>query len=81
KKARKEAAAAAQVEYEDVDSGSTVLTILAVIVAVLLVVLLAIILVLHIAPNSELALTIDEFIENITSRFSAANTFGGHWLL
>lgn len=81
KKARKEAAAAAQVEYEDVDSGSTVLTILAVIVAVLLVVLLAIILVLHIAPNSELALSIDEFIENITSRFSAANTFGGHWLL
>jgi len=81
KKARKEAAAAAQVEYEDVDSGSTVLTILAVIVAVLLVVLLAIILILHIAPGSELAMTIDEFIENITSRFSAVNTFGGHWLL
>lgn len=83
KKAKKEAAKNVdpQVEYENVDAGSTILTILAVIVAVLLVVLLAIILVLHLAPSSELALGIDEFIENITSRFSVINTFGGHRLL
>ena len=83
KKAKKEAAKNVdpQVEYENVDAGSTILTILAVIVAVLLVVLLAIILVLHLAPSSELALGIDEFIENITSRFSAINTFGGYRLL
>ena len=83
KKAKKEAAKNAdpQVEYENVDSGSTILTILAVLVAVLLVLLLAIILILHIAPGSELALQIDSVIENITSNFSAVNRFGGHRLI
>ena len=81
KKRKKEEAAAAQVEYEEVDSGSTVLTILAVIVAILLVLLLAVILILHVAPGSGIAMAIDEFIENMTARFSVLNTFGGQKLL
>ena len=83
KKAKKEAAKSAdpQVEYENVDGGSTILTILAVIVAILLVVLLAVILILHLAPMSGPAVAIDSFIEDLTSRFSAINTFGGYRLL
>ena len=91
KKAEKEAKKAAkkaknvvedpQVEYENVDAGSTVLTILAVLIAILLVVLLAIILILHIAPNSGPAMKIDVIIENITGSLSAVKAVGGiKWL-
>ena len=70
-----------EVIYQDVDSGSTILTILAVLVAILLVFLLAIILIMHLAPDSGIALTVDQVIENITSRFSALDTMNGlKWL-
>jgi len=70
-----------EVVYQDVDSGSTILTILAVLVAILLVFLLAIILIMHLAPDSGIALTVDQVIENITSRFSALDTMNGlKWL-
>ena len=78
KKAQKEAAASdPQVDYENVDGGSTILTILAVLVAILLVVLLVIILILHVAPDSGIAMKIDQIIENITSSFSAIQTMSG----
>ena len=70
-----------EVIYQDVDSGSTILTILAVLVAILLVFLLAIILIMHLAPDSNIALTVDQVIENITRRFSALDTMNGvKWL-
>ena len=82
KKAEKAAAKAAatadsQVEYENVDGGSTILTILAVLVAILLVLLLVVILVLHVAPGSPFAIKIDEFIQGLTERFSLINTYIG----
>ena len=77
KKAQKEAAADAQVEYENVDGGSTILTILAVLVAILLVLLLVVILILHVAPDSGIALKIDQIIESITSSFSSIQTMSG----
>ena len=70
-----------QADYEEIDGGSTFLTIFAVLVALLLVVLLAVILVLHIAPDSGIAMAIDRIIENITSKFSDINSFGGYRLL
>jgi hypothetical protein len=70
-----------EVVYQDVDSGSTILTILAILVALLLIFLLAIILIMHLAPDSNIALTVDQVIENITSRFSALDTMNGlKWL-
>ena len=71
---------APEVEYEEVDRGGAFLTVLAVIIAILLVILLAIILILNFAPDSSIALTIDSFIENITSHFTALDA-GGEFLL
>ena len=86
KKAARKAAKAAktadpQVEYEEVDGGSTFLTVLAVLIAILLVVLLAVILILHIAPNSGPAMAIDGIIERLTSGASSLSSLGGiKWL-
>jgi hypothetical protein len=68
-KAKTEAAATG-VEYEEVDTGSGFLTVLAVVIAVILVILLAVILILQVAPDSGAASWIDSLIQSITSRFS-----------
>ncbi|MBQ6388475.1 MAG: hypothetical protein IJH90_02445, partial [Mogibacterium sp.] len=70
-----------QVEYEEVDRGGGFLTVLAVIIAILLVILLAVILILNFAPDSDLAIQIDSIIENITSHFTAVDTFAKQILL
>ena len=70
-----------EVEYEDVESGSKFLTILAVIIALILIVLLAVILILQIAPDSSIAAWIDTIIENITSKFGLVEPFGGQFLI
>ncbi len=75
------AAAAAEDDYEEVEQGSTFLTIIAVIIAILLVFLLAVILVLNFAPDSGIALQIDSVIENITSHFGAVDAGSGEYLL
>ena len=76
-----EAASGSVVEYEDVDSGSRVLTILAVLIAIILVILLAIILILQVAPDSGIASTIDSLIENITGGVSMIDPGNGQFLL
>ena len=70
-----------EVEYEDVESGSKFLTILAVIIALILIVLLAVILILQIAPDSGIAAWIDSIIEGITSSVGVIDTFNGQFLL
>ncbi|MBR3126262.1 MAG: zinc ribbon domain-containing protein [Mogibacterium sp.] len=70
-----------EVEYEDVESGSKFLTILAVIIALILIILLAVILILQIAPDSGIAAWIDSLIENITSKFGMIELFKGQYLL
>jgi hypothetical protein len=81
KEMKLQAAATAADDYEEVEQGSTFLTIIAVIIAILLVFLLAVILVLNFAPDSSLALQIDSVIENITSHFGAVDTGSGEYLL
>ena len=72
---------ASEVEYEDVDSGSGFLTVLAVIIAIILVILLAVILILQVAPDSGIAIAIDSLIENITGGFSLFDPGNGQFLL
>jgi len=84
KKAAKAAAKGANdanVEYEEVDSGSGILTVLAVIIAIILVILLAVILVLQVAPDSGIAIAIDSLIENITGGISMIDPGSGQSLL
>lgn len=93
KKAEKEAAKAAKAaakaakkaekaeQADDEEAGGSALTVIAVIIAALLVVLLAVILVLNFAPDSGIAMKIDAVIETITSYFSVADSFNGHFLL
>ncbi len=69
-----------EVDYEEVDKGGTLLTVLAVIVALLLVVMLGVILVVYFAPDSGAAMWIDSIIENITSHFSDAGFNPGNLL-
>ena len=80
-KAKAKEETAPEVEYEEVDTGSRFLTVLAVIIAVILVLLLAVILVLQVAPDSGLAITIDSVIEKITGGFSAVYPGDGRFLL
>ena len=70
-----------EVEYEDVESGSKFLTILAVIIALILIVLLAVILILQIAPDSGIAAWIDSLIESITSSVGLVDPLNGQFLL
>ncbi len=70
-----------EVEYEDVESGSKFLTVLAVIIALILILLLAVILILQIAPDSGIAAWIDSLIESITSSFGLIDPFKGQFLL
>ena len=72
---------AAGVEYEEVDTGSGFLTVLAVIIAVILVILLAVILILQVAPDSGIAIAIDTLIENLTGGISAVDPGNGPFLL
>ena len=72
---------AAGAEYEEVDTGSGFLTVLAVIIAIILVILLAIILILQIAPDSSIAIAIDSFIERLTGGFSSIDPGSGQFLL
>ena len=81
KKEEKKAKKKVEVEYEDVESGSKFLTVLAVIIALILIVLLAVILVLQIAPDSGMAAWIDSLIENITSKVGLVEPFMGQFLL
>ena len=81
KKKEKKARKKVEVEYEDVESGSKFLTVLAVIIALILILLLAVILVLQIAPDSGIAAWIDSLIENITSRVGLVEPFTGQFLL
>lgn len=88
KKAEKKAAKAAakgandaNVEYEEVDTGSGILTVLAVIIAIILVILLAVILILQVAPDSGIAISIDSLIENITGGISMIDPGSGQSLL
>ena len=70
-----------EVEYEDVESGSKFLTILAVIIALILIILLAVILILQIAPDSGIAAWIDSLIESITSSVGLVDPLNGQFLL
>ena len=79
-KAKTEAAATG-VEYEEVDTGSGFLTVLAVVIAVILVILLAVILILQVAPDSSIAITIDTLIERITGGIAAVDPGNGPFLL
>ena len=81
KKEEKKAKKKVEVEYEDVESGSKFLTVLAVIIALILIILLAVILILQIAPDSGIAAWIDQLIETITSKFGVIETFKGQFLL
>ena len=81
RRAKAEARDASGVEYEDVESGSGFLTVLAVIIAVILVILLAVILVLQVAPDSGAAAWINEFIGRITQNIGAVDTEGLETLL
>ena len=79
-KAKAEAAASG-VEYEEVDTGSGFLTVLAVIIAIILVILLAVILILQVAPDSGIAIAIDSLIENLTGGLAAVDPGSGQFLL
>ena len=79
-KAKAEAASSG-VEYEEVDTGSGFLTVLAVIIAIILVILLAVILILQVAPDSGIAIAIDSLIESITGGFGAIDPGNGPFLL
>ena len=81
KKKEEKKAKNVDVKYEDVESGSRFLTVLAVIIALILIVLLAVILVLQIAPDSGIAAWIDSFIESITSSVGLVEPFKGQFLL
>ena len=81
KKKEEKKAKKVEVEYEDVESGSRFLTVLAVIIALILIVLLAVILVLQIAPDSGIAAWIDSLIESITSSGGLIEPFEGQFLL
>ena len=81
KKAEKKAKKNVEVEYEDVESGSKFLTVLAVIIALILIVLLAVILILQIAPDSGIAAWIDSLIESIASSSGLVEPFNGQFLL
>ncbi len=81
KKKEEKKAKNVEVEYEDVESGSRFLTVLAVIIALILIVLLAVILILQIAPDSGIAAWIDSFIESITSSVGLVEPFNGQFLL
>ena len=81
KKAAKKEKKKVEVEYEDVESGSKFLTVLAVIIALILIILLAVILVLQIAPDSGVAAWIDSLIESITSKVSLIEATDGQFLL
>ena len=70
-----------EVEYEDVESGSKFLTVLAVIIALILIILLAVILVLQIAPDSGIAAWIDSLIESITSKVGLIDLYKDQFLL
>ena len=70
-----------EVEYEDVESGSKFLTILAVIIALILIILLAVILILQIAPDSGIADWLRSLIGNITTSFGLIEPFKGQFLL
>ena len=71
----------AEVEYEEVETGSKFLTVLAVIIALILIVLLAVILILQIAPDSSIAAWINSLISNIASSFGFIEPFNGQILL
>ena len=79
-KAKAEAARTG-VEYEEVDTGSGFLTVLAVIIAIILVILLAVILILQVAPDSGIAIAIDSLIESLTGGFGAIDPGNGQFLL
>ena len=81
KEAKKAKKKDVEVEYEDVESGSKFLTVLAVIIALILIVLLAVILILQIAPDSGIAAWIDSLITNITSGSGLIEPFNGQILL
>ena len=81
KKAEKKAKKNVEVEYEDVESGSKFLTVLAVIIALILIILLAVILILQIAPDSGIAAWIDSLIESIASSSGLVEPFNGQFLL
>ena len=80
-KKEKKAKKKVEVEYEDVESGSKFLTVLAVIIALILIILLAVILVLQIAPDSGIAAWINSLIENITSSVGLIEPYSGQFLL
>ena len=81
KKEKKAKKTDVEVEYEDVESGSKFLTVLAVIIALILIILLAVILVLQIAPDSGIASWIDSLIESLTSGSALTEPFMGQFLL
>ena len=81
KKKEEKKAKNVEVEYEDVESGSRFLTVLAVIIALILIVLLAVILILQIAPDSGIAAWIDSLIESIASSSGLVEPFNGQFLL
>ncbi len=73
--------APAEAEYEEVDTGSGFLTVLAVVIAVILVILLAVILILQVAPDSSIAFTIDSIISKLTGGYGAIDPGNGYFLL
>ena len=73
--------APAEAEYEEVDTGSGFLTVLAVVIAVILVILLAVILILQVAPDSNIAFTIDSIISKLTGGYGAVDPGNGYFLL
>ena len=70
-----------EAEYEEVDTGSGFLTVLAVVIAVILVILLAVILILQVAPDSSIAFTIDSIISKLTGGYGAIDPGNGYFLL
>ncbi|MBQ0018066.1 MAG: hypothetical protein KBS63_02470 [Clostridiales bacterium] len=80
-KAAKKAKKSELIEDEEIEQGSGVLTVIAVIIAILLVILLAVILVLNFAPDSAIAMKLNAVIENIASYFTVVDNVKKGFLL